>query len=1106
MQFGLDTFRRLLPNKRFQIFALILFCALVTSGVLIATAPAHASISTDVFNAIIRGIVYLLLLLATLFIQLTIFLLKFFILIAGYNNYINAPVVLLGWNMVRDVANMFFVVILLVIAFGTILGLEQYEWRKSLVKLILAAILVNFSNLILQLIIDVAQVFMITFLNAVAGAAGGNLINMFNFDKILNLAVGNNPSGDDVQLQLLAAGVMALVFAAVAMFTMFAYIVVLVFRVVLLWVSIILSPLAFIFSVLPQTKSYADEFWKEFTNHVLAGPVMVFFLWLAFATFGGGGITQHLEQGNPIANSGLSQANVENITDKKPGASINEAASWENMANFIVAIAFLWVGIERVQKLGVRGGGLTSSAIDFGKKVATIGSGYAAGRWLVGKGMDLGGKGIKGALYHAPVVGGQKWETRGQILGHAAKGWYYGKGAEVTAKGEEAREKLQKNFDLQQASTPEGQKALAEQISGLEEKRKTIDAMEDGEAKEEALKANAADVSKLEALKAEAAITSPEAIKANIAEAEAVLKKEVGGGLIGRMARSGVALEKQKDKTVQQAEYRYKNLRKRTGSEAGGIILGGAIQFGMGAKGAKLFGIPLGKKFGDRYHDVDAQDRIERGWYQAEEARSAAKDREKETEGRLQVLGQARLKYNTKTGAIGYEVKSGSMAERIERHNAKGEGYESDIALLALGAREKMLAEAEKQIANIDTSDRVKGVKEGMDGFNSEVARLRRVIESLKGAQTAQNRIDQLNKHDREEYKNGLKKEHPELTEEQLDKRADAEEERIKVAIEKATSALRAQEEKHKKNAKENEQVDFEDAEAVAAALSARDTEKTDVEKKRIDAQKEYGKEFLAAIQSLEDEGKLSAAWKNARNKAQQEHRQLFYGGREKKMVDDAAQKHIWDAKGIVTPNNAELAITEGLMKDFQAMDYNAAVAAVQDNQRAMEEKAERGEASTFEDRAITMVLLKKLHADSWIDDAILPTVRLQQHGIEVNEKYASQINEQLERDMRRMDSGRASGSGRDMSGGGAANVRGMANVLKEVLGDGIRDLIGGVSRGTVSQQKLIEAIREGIASANPGSAAYRGAGLDATKTPAQLAQEMSRYLMEHHAELRPHV
>ncbi len=254
-----DMRRRLLPQTRYRIVALILFSALVTSGVLAVGSEVFAFGMNDVFNALINWTVHVLLLLATLFIQITIFFLKFFILIAGYNNYINAPVVLLGWNMVRDVANMFFVVILLVIAFGTILGLEQYEWRKSLVKLILAAILVNFSNLIMQLIIDVAQVFMITFLNAVAGAAGGNLINMFNFNKILNLAVGTNPSGDELHLQLLAAGVMALVFAAVAMFTMFAYIVVLVFRVVLLWVSIILSPLGFMLSFLPQTKQFADR-------------------------------------------------------------------------------------------------------------------------------------------------------------------------------------------------------------------------------------------------------------------------------------------------------------------------------------------------------------------------------------------------------------------------------------------------------------------------------------------------------------------------------------------------------------------------------------------------------------------------------------------------------------------------------------------------------------------------------------------------------------------------------------------------------------------------------------------------------------------------------
>jgi hypothetical protein len=49
-----------------------------------------------------------------------------------------------GWVITRDIANMFFIVILLVIAFATILQIEQYNYKKWLPKLILMAILINF--------------------------------------------------------------------------------------------------------------------------------------------------------------------------------------------------------------------------------------------------------------------------------------------------------------------------------------------------------------------------------------------------------------------------------------------------------------------------------------------------------------------------------------------------------------------------------------------------------------------------------------------------------------------------------------------------------------------------------------------------------------------------------------------------------------------------------------------------------------------------------------------------------------------------------------------------------------------------------------------------
>jgi hypothetical protein len=98
------------------------------------------------YGYILTMITKAILMIAQICIKMTIFALEFFVKLAKYNGYVDAPIVILGWTMIRDIANMFFVVVLLVIAFGTILGLEQYEWKKTMVNFILAAIFINFSN------------------------------------------------------------------------------------------------------------------------------------------------------------------------------------------------------------------------------------------------------------------------------------------------------------------------------------------------------------------------------------------------------------------------------------------------------------------------------------------------------------------------------------------------------------------------------------------------------------------------------------------------------------------------------------------------------------------------------------------------------------------------------------------------------------------------------------------------------------------------------------------------------------------------------------------------------------------------------------------------
>jgi len=388
---SMSLFSRTTISARWYMFA----CVLVLAAVLVPQ-PAHA-IFEGIVNGILSLISSLLLELAKLCIFLTIFFLRFFITLASYNNYIDVAVVQLGWVMVRDVANMFFIVGLLVIAFATILGFENYEWKRGLVKIILMAILINFSNLIAQMIIDVAHVFTVTFLNAVSATAGGNLVNMFKLTEITQLVQGgpseaaNSPGLEG--LLLFAAAVLAFLFAFIAALTLGSYVVVMMARIVVLWALIILAPLAFMLYALPSGEKYAQEWWKEFSKHVIVAPIMVFFLWLAFATLGTGQVILEIQ------NSGNVIPLEVGVTEQS--ASISRVSTWENMASFLLAVAFLWVGLKKTQETGVMGADAVTGAMGIAKKGARVASGYAAGRWAAGKAWG----GVKGTAKGAGKLG-----------------------------------------------------------------------------------------------------------------------------------------------------------------------------------------------------------------------------------------------------------------------------------------------------------------------------------------------------------------------------------------------------------------------------------------------------------------------------------------------------------------------------------------------------------------------------------------------------------------------------------------------------------------------------------------------------------------------------
>lgn len=74
-----------------------------------------------------------------------------------------------GWTVVRDFANLFFILIVVAIGIATALRVKQYEVRKTLPRLIIVAILINFSPVICGAVIDAANIITNFFFTAGAG-------------------------------------------------------------------------------------------------------------------------------------------------------------------------------------------------------------------------------------------------------------------------------------------------------------------------------------------------------------------------------------------------------------------------------------------------------------------------------------------------------------------------------------------------------------------------------------------------------------------------------------------------------------------------------------------------------------------------------------------------------------------------------------------------------------------------------------------------------------------------------------------------------------------------------------------------------------------------
>ena len=231
-----------------------------------------------------------------------------------------------GWTMVRDLFNLIFIFILLYAAIATILQYGNMDIKKILPGLIVAALLVNFSLMISKVVIDASHVFAWEFYNQIDSTKGGlfkpikgSAEVVGNFEK-KDLAgvflAGFNPqrlllgtplsstTTSGVETRSTWSGLMeyagkgsegflgqlwkiviiigsTISLALFASFILLAGAIMFIIRVVILWILMIFSPLAFLGMILPSMKSYSTMWWKNLIDQSFFAPAFLFMFMLA---------------------------------------------------------------------------------------------------------------------------------------------------------------------------------------------------------------------------------------------------------------------------------------------------------------------------------------------------------------------------------------------------------------------------------------------------------------------------------------------------------------------------------------------------------------------------------------------------------------------------------------------------------------------------------------------------------------------------------------------------------------------------------------------------------------------------------------------------------
>lgn len=300
----------------------------------------------------------------------------------------NAPGVLVAWGILRDLANMALLFGFIFMGIATILdtgAVQSFTAKNALPKLLIFAVLMNFSLFTCEAMIDVSNALTSTMYTqantqpclststdcvVVYGLAG----HIMQTTGLAGIWAYRGKSLDLHVVQYLGLAL----FATVGALVFFAASIMLAIRVIFLTFLMVLSPIGFAGMAIPPLRKLAGDWWQRVIHQAFYAPIMLLLILISLRiadTFNGAGA----DGTGAGINNGLGtqiQSTLGNVAVDPNASAISVVLV------FMLVIGFLVFAIIAANRFGAAGAG-------FAVKTAgrlTFGAFGAAGRNTAGRG------------------------------------------------------------------------------------------------------------------------------------------------------------------------------------------------------------------------------------------------------------------------------------------------------------------------------------------------------------------------------------------------------------------------------------------------------------------------------------------------------------------------------------------------------------------------------------------------------------------------------------------------------------------------------------------------------------------------------------------------